>query len=129
MRRSDETAHLADQETGQPSKTQRKAEMDAQFIGRLMRNIDAAPIRSRLAQWAQTPTSEKARLHTVERWRERLLSEGEGLVALCAERPTADKQRLAALVESVRAERAHGQPPRAYRELFRVLNALLVDSR
>jgi len=174
VRRSDETARLADQETGQPSKTQRKAEMDAlqalgeallevgperlaelvlpetlvealeaarrikqrearrrqlQFIGRLMRNIDAAPIRSRLAQWAQTPTSEKARLHAVQRWRERLLSEAEGLEALCAERPSADKQRLAALVESVRAERAHGQPPRAYRELFRVLNALFVDSR
>ncbi len=58
--------------------------------------------------------------------RRRLLSEGEALEALCAERATADKQRLAALVESVHAERATGQPPRAYRELFRVLNALLV---
>jgi ribosome-associated protein len=100
-----------------------------QFIGRLMRNIDAAPIRSRLAQWAQTPTAEKARLHAVERWRERLLSEGAALEAFCVERATADKRRLAALVESVHSERAHGQPPRAYRELFRVLNALLANSR
>jgi ribosome-associated protein len=174
VRRSDETAHPADQETGQPSKTQRKAEMDAlqalgealldvspdrlaelelperlvealgaarrirqrearrrqlQFIGRLMRNIDAAPIRSRLAQWAQTPNAEKARLHAVERWRERLLSEAGALEALCAERPTTDRPRLAALVESALAEREHGHPPRAHRELFRVLNALLAVSR
>ena len=100
-----------------------------QFIGRLMRNIDAAPIRSRLAQWAQTPTAEKVRLHAVERWRERLLSESGALEALCAERTTADRQRLAALVDSARGERAQGHPPRAYRELFRVLNALLADPR
>ena len=94
-----------------------------------MRNIDAAPIRSRLAQWAQTPTAEKARMHAVERWRERLLSESGSLEAFCAERPTADRPRLAALIESARAERAQGHPPRAYRELFRVLNGLLADSR
>src|SRR5438552_3893611 len=43
---------------------------------------------------------------------------------LCSERPAADRPRLAALVGAVHAERAHGQPPRAYRELFRVLSAL-----
>ena len=100
-----------------------------QFIGRLMRSIDAAPIRSKLAQWAQTPTAEKARLHAVERWRERLLAEAGSLEAFCAERTTADRPRLAALIESARAERAQGHPPRAYRELFRVLNALLAEPR
>lgn len=100
------------------------ARRQLQFIGRLMRDVDAAPIRARLAQWADAPNAEKARLHTLERWRERLLSEPGALEALCAERSATDRARLSELVESVHAERAHAQPPRAYRELFRVLDAL-----
>jgi ribosome-associated protein len=105
--------------------TQREARRrQLQFIGRLMRDIDAAPIRARLAQWADAPNAEKARLHALERWRERLLSEAGALDALCAERAGADRARLAELVAGVHGERAHAQPPRAYRELFRALDAL-----
>jgi ribosome-associated protein len=96
-----------------------------QFIGRLMRDVDAAPIRTRLAQWADAPNAEKARLHALERWRERLLGEDDALDRLCAERPAADRARLATLVDAVHAERAHGRPPRAYRELFRALTVTL----
>jgi ribosome-associated protein len=106
--------------------TQREARRrQLQFIGRLMRDIDAVPIRTRLAQWADAPNAEKARLHALERWRERLLAEGDALNRLCAEHPAADLARLAALVDAVHAERAHGQPPRAYRELFRALTVVL----
>jgi ribosome-associated protein len=105
--------------------TQREARRrQLQFIGRLMRDIDAVPIRARLAQWADAPNAEKARLHALERWRERLLAQGDALDRLCAEHPAADRARLAALVDAVHAERAHGQPPRAYRELFRALTVV-----
>ncbi|MGH8851286.1 MAG: ribosome biogenesis factor YjgA, partial [Casimicrobiaceae bacterium] len=40
-----------------------------QFIGRLMRDVDPAPIRARLALWGDAPAAEKARLAAVERWR------------------------------------------------------------
>jgi ribosome-associated protein len=95
-----------------------------QFIGRLMREIDPEPILDRLRQWADAPNAEKARLHLVERWRERLLAERGALERLCDERPGADRDRLAALIEEVHAERAHREPPRAYRELYRSLNRL-----
>ena len=96
-----------------------------QFIGRLMRDIDAAPIRARLTQWADAPNAAKARLHALEHWRERVLAGDDALDRLCAERPGADRARLAALVDAVHAERARGQPPRAYRELFRALAVAL----
>jgi ribosome-associated protein len=95
-----------------------------QFIGRLMRDVDPLPIQARLEQWAGAPEAEKARLAHVERWRARLLSEGDALDRLCAENARADRPRLAALVARIRDERAHGEPPHAYRELFRTLNAL-----
>lgn len=95
-----------------------------QFIGRLMRDVDPLPIQARLEQWAGAPNAEKSRLADVERWRTRLLAEADALDRLCAENPFADRPRLAALVARVRDERAHGEPPHAYRELFRTLNAL-----
>jgi ribosome-associated protein len=95
-----------------------------QFIGRLMRDVDPLPIQARLEQWAGAPDAEKARLAHVERWRTRLLSEADALDRLCAENVHADRPRLAALVARIRDERAHGEPPHAYRELFRTLNAL-----
>lgn len=95
-----------------------------QYIGRLMREVDPEPIRARLARWAEGPNSEKARLHEVERWRERLLAEPDALDELCAAHQGADRPRLAALLKRTREERSQGQAPHAYRELFRALNAL-----
>jgi ribosome-associated protein len=96
-----------------------------QFIGRLMRDVDPLPIQARLDEWAGAPIAEKARLASVERWRARLLDDAGALDLLCAEKRGADRARIAALLTRVREERAHGEPPHAYRELFRVLNALL----
>ena len=96
-----------------------------QYIGRLMRDVDPNPIRARLADWGNAPAAEKARLASVERWRERLLTEPAALDALCAAVAHAERARLSALVARVQAERAHAAPPHAYRELFRALNTLL----
>lgn len=96
-----------------------------QYIGRLMRDVDPAPIEAQLAQWAVAPHAEKARIAAVERWRERLLAEADALDQLCTESPRADRSRFAALVARAAAERTRGTPPHAYRELFRELNALL----
>ncbi|MEP6996505.1 MAG: ribosome biogenesis factor YjgA [Betaproteobacteria bacterium] len=96
-----------------------------QYIGRLMREVDPAPIRARLDHWGEAPAAEKARLAAVERWRERLLADPGGLDALCAAAPHADRARITALVTRVQDERAHAAPPHAYRELFRALNTLL----
>jgi ribosome-associated protein len=95
-----------------------------QFIGRLMRDVDPLPIQARIEQWEGAPNAEKARLANVERWRTRLLSEVDALDRLCTDNAAADRPRLAALVARVKDERAHGEPPHAYRELFRMLNAL-----
>src|SRR5438046_4018930 len=99
-----------------------------QFIGRLMRDVDPLPIQTRLEQWAGASNAEKARLAHVERWRTRLLSEADALDHLCAENARADRPRLAALVARISDERAHGERPHAYRELFRTLNTLFAGT-
>jgi ribosome-associated protein len=98
-----------------------------QYVGRLMRDVDPAPIEAQLARWAEAPNAEKARLAAVERWRDRLLAEGDSLDALCTQWPAADRRLLAGLIARAAGERRSGSPPHAFRDLFRVLNALLVE--
>ena len=43
-----------------------------QYIGRLMRDVDPAPIRAALDAWAGASRAETPSLHQLERWRERL---------------------------------------------------------
>ncbi len=92
-----------------------------QYVGRLMRDIDAAPIRAALAEIDGGSAQATARHRRLEAWRERLIGDDEALTAYAAEHPGADLQALRALIRNARKEQKEGKPPRAFRELFRVL--------
>jgi len=96
-----------------------------QYIGRLMREVDAAPIRAKLDELHGRSTAAATALHRVERWRERLLADDGALTEFARAHPGADLQRLRALVRNARDEQAGNRPPRAFRELFRELKATL----
>jgi len=95
-----------------------------QYIGRLMREVDPAPIRSRLAELEGSSAQATARHRRLETWRERLLDDDEALTAFAAEHPGADLQALRTLIRNARKEQKESKPPRAYRELFRVLKEI-----
>jgi len=95
-----------------------------QYIGRLMRTIDPAPIRSRLAELEGNSAQAAARHRRLEAWRGRLIGDDAALTAFAAEHPGADLQALRALIRNARKEAAGGKPPRAARELFRVLKSI-----
>jgi ribosome-associated protein len=95
-----------------------------QFVGKLMRDVDPEPIRRRLDAWARQRGEDAARLHSLERWRERLLSEPAALDDLAGEHPGLDRPHFRALIARARGERERGAPPHAYRELYRELKAL-----
>ena len=95
-----------------------------QYIGRLMRDVDPAPIRSRLAEVEGHSAQATARHRRLETWRNRLLDDDEALTAFAAEYPGADLQVLRTLIRNARKEASLGRPPRAYRELFRVLKEI-----
>ncbi|HUG77120.1 MAG TPA: ribosome biogenesis factor YjgA [Burkholderiales bacterium] len=92
-----------------------------QFIGRLMREVDAAPIRERLDALSGHSAQAAARHKRLEAWRERLLADDAALTAFAAAHPGADLQVLRALIRNSRKEQREARPPRAYRELFRLL--------
>ena len=92
-----------------------------QFIGRLMRDADAEPIRARLAAVEGHSAQAAAHHRRLEAWRARLMEDDEALTEFVAAHPAADLQELRALLRNARKEAKEGKPPRAYRELFRFL--------
>jgi ribosome-associated protein len=92
-----------------------------QYIGKLMRDVDPEPIRSRLDAWKSVSRAHTARLHLLERWRTRLLDEPDAITELLREYPHTDSARLRLLVRNAHRERESAQPPRSYRALFHLL--------
>jgi ribosome-associated protein len=92
-----------------------------QYIGRLMREVDAEPIRERLAAIEGHSAQAAAQHRRLEAWRERLVADDEALTEFAAAFPGADLQALRALLRNARKEMKEGKPPRAYREVFRFL--------
>jgi ribosome-associated protein len=99
-----------------------------QYIGRLMRTVDPEPIREKLKVWHGISVEHTARVHRVERWRERLMEDEIAMREFTRAHVGADTQRLRALVRKARHERDAGLPPRSYRELFRALRDIMSET-
>lgn len=93
-----------------------------QYIGKLMRSIDAEPIREQLARFKVASHEQTARLHTLERWRQRLLDDQHAVAELAARYPGIDTQRVCELIANAARERAQALPPKSFRALFRFLD-------
>jgi len=95
-----------------------------QYIGRLMRDVDAEPIRARLATLEGHSAQATARHRRLEALRERLLADDEALTEFASQYPGVDVQKLRSLIRQVRHDRDAGRPLRGYRELFRLLKTI-----
>jgi len=100
-----------------------------QYIGRLMRDIDAAPIAAQMDIWAGTSRAAVDDFHAVEQWRDRLLAGTDALDALSIAHPGVDRARFAMLIDRAKAERATGRPPANFRLLFKEIAKLLETDR
>lgn len=97
-----------------------------QFIGKLMRDVELEPIQQLLEQFRRGGQIARGQQHQLERWRERLLTEGEAaLTDLINQYPQADSAQLTKLIASAHKEFAEQQPPKAARLLFKYLRDLL----
>lgn len=93
-----------------------------QYIGKLMRALDAAPIREALAALEGQSALQNAHHQRLERLRNRLLDdETAALEEILQAAPTADLQRLRALRRAALKEPESAASTRASRELFRLL--------
>jgi ribosome-associated protein len=97
-----------------------------QYIGKLMRDIDPAPIETALAAESKVGAIDAEKHKRVEAWRLRLLTEGtKALDELVAWRPDADRKVIQALIQKANGARVDsGSKATASRELFRTVRSL-----
>jgi len=90
-----------------------------QLIGKLMRKIDAEPIRLALEARRERDRTSVRVFQLIERWRTRLLNEPDAVLdEFTNNYPDADRALLARLIAQARHERANERPPKAAREIF-----------
>jgi len=95
-----------------------------QYIGKLMRSVDPEPIRAGLALIRGESAAEIARLHRLERLRERLLADETVLGEIAATWPSADLSYLRQLRRAALKEKEANKPPKNFRALFQALREL-----
>ncbi|MBL8507552.1 MAG: DUF615 domain-containing protein [Chitinimonas sp.] len=95
-----------------------------QYIGRLMRDIDPAPIQALLDSLRGDNDKQNAWLHQLERTRDELVADDKAVAKLIEEHPQIDIQQLRTMVRNARAERAAQKPPKHFRSLFQFLKEL-----
>lgn len=97
-----------------------------QFIGKLMRLRDVAPIEQALNNLKNAHQQQTSIFHEIEETRDKLLTEGDdALQAFIEEHPLADRQKLRQLIRLAEKQRAEQKPPVAARQLFVYLRELL----
>jgi ribosome-associated protein len=96
-----------------------------QYIGKLLRSMDAEPIIDAVARIEQHDHASHQRFHQVERWRDRVVTEGESAInEFCAQHPETDRQRLRQLWRNHQRVAEHKQAAVA-RQIFQDLRVVL----
>ena len=95
-----------------------------QFIGKIMREFDTAPLRAAMDEIKGVSDAANIRQHQLERLRTRLMEDEAVFSELARDHPAADIQHLRQLRRNALKEARQNKPPRAYRELFRELREL-----
>lgn len=96
-----------------------------QYIGRLMRQVDAAPIVEKLDAMKAPSQKDTALHHLAEQWRTRLLADQTTVGAfkndIMPDAEPADIEALAALVANASDECLKRAPPKFFRQLYKFL--------
>lgn len=98
-----------------------------QYVGKKMRSLEpeeVAAIERTIDSWKGASKAETAAMHSLEKKRDKLLTDDKALTELLATHPELDAQQLRALIRNARKEQAENKPPKAYREIFQILKSL-----
>lgn len=94
-------------------------------IANLLEREDRHAVHALVDQAEERERQANARHHRLERWRERLIAEGDGALSdFIAEHPATDRQQLRTLVRAAQRDQERGRPE-APRKLFRFLRETL----
>ncbi len=100
-----------------------------QFIGKLMRSGDYEAIEQAYEDILNTNHRLTRQQHTIERWRDELIQNGDKMSAFIEEFPNTDRQQLRQLLRASQKEAAQSKPPASARKLFRFLRDTIQEAQ
>ena len=92
-----------------------------QFIGTVMRRLDAEPIQQALDDLDQLRFRQAEDFHQIEQWRDALIAGDDALLEELAHRFDLDRPQLRRMVRVAAEEKAAAKPSKQGRALFRLL--------
>lgn len=95
-----------------------------QYIGKIMREIETAPLQAAMDEINGISSAAILRLQRIERLRTQFMEDESVGSDIARDYPEADIQHLRQLRRNAIKEAQQSKPPRAYRELFRILRDL-----
>ena len=95
-----------------------------QFIGKLMREVDAEAIEQELEKNRSGSDQQNKHLHLIERWRERLL-ESDDQLTLFLDEYNVDRQQLRQLVRNARKDQEQQKNRGNSKKLFQWLKDII----
>jgi ribosome-associated protein len=99
-----------------------------QYIGKIMREIETAPLQAAMDEINGVSSAATLRFQQLERLRTRFMEDESVGSDIARDYPEADIQHLRQLRRNAIKETQQSKPPRAYRELFRVLRQVSEDA-
>ncbi|MDH2924016.1 ribosome-associated protein [Nicoletella semolina] len=99
-----------------------------QYIGKLLRNLDPAPIQEALDKVENRHNQQLALLQKLELLRDELIEKGDETVNKIVEQyPSLERQQLRNLVRAAQKEKAANKPAKNYREIFQYLKSMIAE--
>ena len=98
---------------------------EMQFIGKLMRHIDVAPIEHFLATLNNTKQEANEAFHEIENWRDKLLQDPDTLTEFIGKHPNEDHQTLRQIIRNHHKAKTDVQRKKYYRALFQELKVIM----
>lgn len=99
-----------------------------QYIGKIMRSLNEetiATINRTIESWRGQSKADTLLMHALENQREKLLADERALTEFLHKYPQADIQQLRTLIRNAKKETAANKPPKAYREIYRLLKQIM----
>ncbi len=95
------------------------------YITKLIKGESTQVLEDYLRETAEAQLMESKRFHQLEKWRDRLIAEGDAALGEMLQLyPMADRQQLRTLIRQAQKETQQEKPPAASRKLFKLLRSL-----
>ncbi len=116
-------------EEAQRMKSHGALKRQRQYIGKLIRGLDAETLSTQLDKVLHKHDIYNAEFKRLEKWRDTLLEEGDqGINDFVEHYPLTDRHHLRQLVRNAHREKKANKPPTAYRQIFKYIREITEQS-